>query len=139
VTPRAAIDGAVGRYPRDLVGFTDGLFATIGVRFGLTSAAVRSDLAPPVVTVEPLEAGRVRISFAVDQEVDLLEIAGDWNGWDPVRLVPGEKGQWSVELMLGQGIHRYALIVDGDRWTVPPGVLTEPDDFGGQVALLVVP
>jgi hypothetical protein len=138
VWPFATIEAGVGRYPRDLVGFTDGLFAVMGARFGLTPAARRHTAIVPPVDQEKLPDGRVRLSFQITQPAEQIEIAGDWNGWEPTRLSRDGSQTWRVELTLAPGIHRYALVVDGATWTVPEGVPTEPDDFGGKVALLVV-
>ena len=137
VTARAKIEAAVGRYPSDLAGFTDGLFATVGVRVGITRSPRLGGATPPV-EVEPLESGRVRVTFRFPGKAERLEIAGDWNGWIPLLLERHGGDSWSVELALPPGIHRYSLVVDGETWTVPAGVPTEPDDFGGEVALLVV-
>ncbi len=134
--PRAALEAAVGRYPRDLQGFTDGLFGTLGVRLSVTNAAVHRSVMPQPVSIQRIEDGRVRISIAFKRALERLEIAGDWNGWEPIAL-RRDGDRWTVELLLDPGIHRYSLVVDGTTWTVPQGVPTEPDDFGGQVALLV--
>jgi hypothetical protein len=138
VTPRTTIEAAAGRYPTDLAGFTDGLFATVGVRLGISRPTRRLDRARPPVMVELLESGRVRITLSFPGTAQRLEIAGDWNGWVPLPLERRGRDSWSVELALPPGIHRYSLVVDGATWTVPEGVPTQPDDFGGQVALLVV-
>jgi uncharacterized protein (DUF736 family) len=138
VSPQAMIEVAAGRYPRDLTGFTDGLFGRVGVRIALTRAARNTGVAPPPVVIEQLEDGQVRLSFGVAESADRLEIAGDWNGWEPMALRRSDSKRWWVVLRLDPGIHRYSLIVDGDTWQVPPGVPTEPDDFGGKVALMVV-
>ena len=45
---------------------------------------------------------------------------------------------WEVVTTLEPGIYIYSLIVDGSDWTLPDGVSSEPDGFGGQVGLLVV-
>jgi hypothetical protein len=37
------------------------------------------------------------------------------------------------------GLYRIDVRVDGGAWTVPPGLAAVPDDFGGEVGLLVVP
>jgi len=136
--PRAALEAAVGRYPRDLQGFTDGLFGTLGIRFGITNAALHRRTPNPSLSVVRLDETRVRIELASKRAAQRLEIAGDWNGWEPIALRRDDDGRWWIELALERGIHRYSLVVDGETWTVPEGVPTEPDDFGGQVALLVV-
>ena len=47
-------------------------------------------------------------------------------------------GRWSIELRLESGIYKYALLVNGEDWTVPTGAPTLPDDLGGKVGLLTV-
>ena len=81
---------------------------------------------------------RVRILLKYGGDARSLELAGVWNGWSPVRLEKEANGYWSAELYLEPGIYQYAIVVDGDTWTVPDGVTSEPDDFGGVVATLVV-
>lgn len=135
--PRVAVEAGLGRYPRDLVGFTDGRFAIVGARLAITPRAGSRSAARSPVQVERVDGGLVRLAFTIEQQAERLEIAGDWNGWDPLPLQRDGK-RWWVELLLDPGIHRYALVVDGETWTVPDGVPVEPDDFGGQVALLVV-
>jgi hypothetical protein len=41
-------------------------------------------------------------------------------------------------LPLGPGAYRFSLILDGEHWVVPEGVPMLPDDFGGEVGLLLV-
>lgn len=50
----------------------------------------------------------------------------------------GGTGLWSADLPLRGGAWRFAILVDGNRWTVPAGVPRLPDDFGGEVGVLVV-
>jgi hypothetical protein len=139
LTRQATFEAAGGRYPRSLVGLTDGLFASAGVRFYFGPSP-----RPPVgrprrpLVVETLPSGRQRVSLTYNRPVERLEIAGDWNGWVPVPLTPDGSGRWSFEVLLDPGIYKFSLVVDGSEWTVPDGVATVPDDFGGRVGLLVV-
>lgn len=139
LTRRATFEAAGGRYPRSLVGLTDGLFASAGVRFHF-GPAPRPSVGRPrrPLLVEPLGGGRQRVSLTYDQPVERLEIAGDWNGWLPVPLTRNGPGRWSIEVLLDPGIYKFSIVVDGSEWTVPEGVATVPDDFGGRVGLLVV-
>lgn len=129
------LEAAAGAYPRDLTGFADGQFVTIGLR--LPSANRPTPAASAPVVAQRLD-GRARISVALPG-ARTVAIAGEWNQWEPVPMRPGSGPRWIVELPLGAGVYRYALLVDGERWTVPRGVATTADDFGGQVALLIVP
>jgi len=139
LTPQATLEAGLGRYPRSLVGLTDGLYASAGVRFHIgpsTRPAVGRTRLP--LTVEPLGDGRLRVSLTYDEPVERLEIAGDWNGWVPLPLSQEGAGRWSFEVRLDPGIYRFSIVVNGSEWTVPDGVATVPDDFGGTVGLLVV-
>ncbi len=143
--PWVAVDGAVGRYPRDLMGFTDGVFGTLGIRLSLLGSVrapgvTRSTTPPrPPLRVEALPDGQRRITVRYANAVrQRLEIAGNWNGWIPVPLERVGRNTWSVDLQLAPGLHQYQLIVDGDTWTIPAGAPWVPDEFGGRVGLMVV-
>jgi len=143
--PWVAVEGAAGRYPRDLMGFTDGTFGTLGIRVSLLGSVrglgVTRPAPPPrsPLRVDALPDGQrritVRYAHAVRQQ---LEIAGNWNGWIPVPLERVGRDTWSVVLRLAPGLHQYQLIVDGETWTIPDGAPWVPDEFGGRVGLMVV-
>ncbi|MCZ6916985.1 MAG: glycogen-binding domain-containing protein [Gemmatimonadetes bacterium] len=139
LTRQATFEAALGRYPRSLEGLTDGVYASAGVRFHIGSSP-----RPPVgrprrpLVVEPLGGGQLRVSITYDEPVERLEIAGDWNDWVPLPLIRGRAGRWSFEVRLDPGIYKFSIVVNGSEWTVPEGVATVPDDFGGTAGLLVV-
>lgn len=128
----------LGRYPQSLVGFTDGLYLTTGLRFRLTDRPPASRAPEPPVGIEVFETGRVRVVLEYADEAETIEIAGAWNGWLPLAMQKEANNRWAAELFLEPGIYKYAIVVNGDTWTVPDGVPSEPDDFGGEVATLVV-
>jgi hypothetical protein len=86
--------------------------------------------------VTPLDGGRVRVALRYRRPAATLAITGDWNGWTEVPL-RHERGWWIVELVLPRGVHHFALVADGN-WTLPDGVRGIADEFGGQVAQLIV-
>jgi 1,4-alpha-glucan branching enzyme len=88
-------------------------------------AAERS--APGFVTLK-VSAPRARI----------LEITGDFTNWLPVQLRPSGGGWWSTALPISPGKYQMNLRIDGGAWTVPPGLLSMLDEFGGTVGLLVI-
>jgi len=139
--PRLAFEVAAGRYPQDLTGFAEGLYAQAGLRLyawrGPPPAPRPSPARPAPVTAHPLGDGRVEIHVRYAQPVRALAIAGDWNGWTPVSLLPDGERLWSIALPLAPGAYKYALVADGE-WVVPDGAATVPDDFGGRVGVLVV-
>jgi hypothetical protein len=134
-TKGIALETAVGTYPEDITGFLSGFFASAGLRFGRQAPAV---LAPPPspVTIDILSPREVRVTFTV-ASASTAAIAGEWNQWTPIPLSRVSRDAWQVTLPLGEGIYHFSLIVD-DEWTVPEGVASLPDDFGGEVGLLVV-
>jgi Glycogen recognition site of AMP-activated protein kinase len=131
------LEAAVGTYPRDVTGFTGGRYATLGFRVGLARdrAGLRTR---PAVLIEPLRGGRVRVTVAL-ADAKSAAIAGDWNDWSPAPMSRTRTGRWTTVIQVLPGVHRYAILVDGTRWTVPPGAPHASDDFGGEAALLVVP
>lgn len=148
VSPAVALEATVGSYPKDLTGFDEGRFANLGLRVflrGAPRAAPAAALAPlgagesppSMVTVVRLDSASVRATFTV-APADSVSIAGTWNDWSPAALVRTEDGRWTATLPLAAGAHRFALLVDGGRWLVPAGVTRLPDDFGGEVGLLIV-
>ncbi len=145
LVPWAAVEGAVGRYPRDLLGFSDGIFATLGFRVALVGN-VRSPgtskvlpITRPPILVEGVGNGRSRVTVYYQGGVMVgLAIAGDWNGWQAVPLNRVDRDTWSTELLLPPGLRRFQLIVDGETWIVPEGVPWIQDEFGGRAGLMVV-
>ncbi len=141
VGPTWAIEVEGGRYPEDVAGFTHGLFITAGIRLGLTRGALdthaRRRPASDDVRVERAGRGRVRLVFRVPG-ARAVAIAGEWNGWDNAPLTARPDGRWETVVRLVPGAYRFSLVVDGERWTVPEGVPSMSDDFGGRVGLLIV-
>jgi hypothetical protein len=141
VAPAVAVEVEGGKYPADITGFNHGLFLTAGVRVGLTRGALEPHRSrargADVMRVERLGEGRVRLVFRVS-DARSVALAGEWNDWTPVPLRARDDGRWDAVVRLEPGAHRFSLVVDGERWVVPSGVPTMPDDFGGEVGLLVV-
>ncbi len=140
IVPTALLEFAFGSYPRDLVGFEHGTYASAGIRVNL-SASARAPYRtppPPPLSVQRQADGRTQIVVHYSQSAERVEIAGDWTNWDPVQMNLVEANVWELRVNLGAGIYRYSLIVNGEEWTLPNGVPSEPDGFGGRVGLLIV-
>jgi hypothetical protein len=132
---RVSLEGAVGKYPNDLTGFTNGVYAWTGLRIPLRKNAKRRPKSPfSVIRLDP-QTVRATVSF---EKAARLEIVGDWNGWVP-EAFSRSGSVWTIDLILPVGAHKFAVVVDGDRWVVPEGVLTVADDFGEVLGLLLVP
>jgi len=71
-----------------------------------------------------------------------VALVGDFNDWQrgatPLRPA-GASGVWAVSLPLPPGLHQYAFIVDGTRWTPDPATSTTvTDDFGTTTSVIAV-
>jgi hypothetical protein len=65
-------------------------------------------------------------------EASQVALAGSFTDWQP-RYVLHETapGIWVVLVPLQPGVHDYAFIVDGERWTPDPSAPQVDDQFGG--------
>ena len=91
---------------------------------------------PTAVSAAP--PGFTRLSIEA-KRASRVEVAGDWNRWQPVPLRRAENGVWYTDLEIPPGEYRYAFRVDGRTWEVPKGVAAVDDGFGGKSAWLSVP
>ncbi len=146
--PYLAVIAGSGRFTPDLwQAHPGGQYLTLSLRVGL-QPAVRARMRarsggvvtlPGVDGFEATEAGpgqwliRVRAPLA-----QLVEVAGDFTDWTPVRLVPAGDGSWTALVPLVPGTYRMNLRVDGGAWAVPPGMGAAEDEFSGRVGVLIV-
>ncbi|UCG84828.1 MAG: glycogen-binding domain-containing protein [Gemmatimonadota bacterium] len=140
IAPTALLELAAGSYPRDLVGFDQGLYVSAGLRVNLTRSARAPYTAPPPppLSVKRADSGRVLLRIHFPTQSESVAIAGDWGNWDALPLTRVAADTWEIAIAIEPGIYRYSLVVGGETWTLPPGVISEPDGFGGQVGLLIV-
>jgi 1,4-alpha-glucan branching enzyme len=82
----------------------------------------------------------VRFVFA-EAAAQQVFLAGDFNGWSPT-ATPLERadaaGHFSVAVTLPGGLHEYAFIVDGERWTADPYAVATRDEFGNESSVILV-
>jgi hypothetical protein len=104
---------------------------------GVTRRFGRAATAPlPAPRSEP--GGIVIRVSASDAPGTELSIAGDFNKWQPVRMLR-EGGTWVIRLPLARGVYHYAFRSGSGNWFVPASVAGRRDDgMGGHVAVLVV-
>ncbi len=154
MTPRVGLAAGGGTYPIDPTqGFPGGRFVSLSIRLAtgrnrtvLSPGARQNQLESRPDDILPAVAG-----FAADQSApgfvtlrvnapraQLVEISGDFTNWVPARLQPSGGGWWSSALPMSPGKYQMNLRIDGGAWTVPPGLLSILDEFGGTVGLLVV-
>lgn len=128
------LEAAGGRYPRDVTGFLHGSFVQAGLRFALA----RRGHEPAAPLVRRAADGAVTARFTLP-DTGTVRIAGEWNGWSAQPLRADGRGAWLLRAPLAPGVYRFSLIRADGGWTVPAGVPSVTDDFGGTVGLLVVP
>jgi len=138
VHPRAALTLSGGKYSVDLFhGLPGGQFVSIGVRYTPRRSRPVPITAPAPIVYTPEAARAGSIAFRVEAATR-VEIAGDWNGWQPTPLARDDSGRWIVPADLQPGVYRFNLRVDGERWIVPEGVAHIDDGFGERVGLLII-
>jgi anti-sigma factor RsiW len=128
-------------------------FATAAACFAVFAAAiiiaerVASRASPVPQTVEaPVSrestSATVLVRLIVVQPgARIVEVAGDFNGWNPARtpLEPAADGAWTVTIPLQPGRYEYMFVVDGSRWIADPfAAERNSDGFGSENAVLDV-
>jgi chromosome partitioning protein len=87
-------------------------------------------------TINPYGAHQVagNIIFAtLCPDASTVQIAGDFNNWQPRRnpmKKVGDKGVWQLTLHLNPGTYRYRLVVDGKWQQDPFNGQAEPNPYG---------
>jgi hypothetical protein len=118
-----------------------GRYATLAIRLA------------PVALMRPRETPEITpsiSSFRVEPEGDhyivrirlprarVVELSGDFNGWQPIRLTQDLDNSWFAALDLKPGAYRMNVRVDGEQWAPPPGTAAVDDDFNGRVGVVIV-
>jgi len=82
---------------------------------------------------------RVRFGYFKPDATEVF-LVGSFNGWDP-RITPLRRdslGDWSIEIELPTGEHRYRFVVDGEWRDDPTAQQTAQNPCGGFDAIMVV-
>jgi hypothetical protein len=145
LTPGLALVAGAGRSATDPVTALPGSsYFVLGMRVRFGSPSAR---AHPVEHAEKREAGALRIGpvEAAGRILRLrapgarvVELAGDFTDWLPVRLERRGKEEWVGRMAIAPGIHRVAMRVDGGEWRPPPGTRPVTSEFGPDVGEIVV-
>lgn len=89
------------------------------------------------VAVRP-DAGTVAVRLPVRDSRQAPSLAGDFNGWRPVRMKRAGDF-WEVRISLAPGVYHYSFVRPDGSWFVPESIPNRDDDgFGGVNAVLVV-
>jgi hypothetical protein len=67
----------------------------------------------------------------------LVEVAGDFSRWEPVKLEHVGGDRWETMVALEPGVHQVNVRVDGGAWMPPPGAPTSADGYGGTSGVVV--
>ncbi|MGI8400690.1 MAG: glycogen-binding domain-containing protein [Gemmatimonadaceae bacterium] len=155
MNPRIGLVASGGTYPIDPTqGFPGGRFVSLALRFttnrasaqALPPIAPQDDIRPEApaaavtgFNVEREQSGSVTLK-AIARGAQSVEITGDFTNWVPLRMEPDGAlpDSWARTLPLKGGKYQMNIRIDGGAWTVPPGILSMLDEFGGRVGLLVV-
>jgi AMP-activated protein kinase-like protein len=132
-----AVFAAMESYPSNrLTGAPGGRSLSGGLSLSTGGLGAPRALPRPAGVAAPAR-GVTRLSIAAGA-ASAVEVAGDWNQWQPVALRRAENGVWYLDLAIPPGVYRYAFRIDGKSWQVPKGVAAVDDGFGGKSAWLTV-
>jgi hypothetical protein len=126
-----------GGFPSDPVqGLPRGASVSLGLRLSNRRSLTLREL--PIQRPISIIAGETTVRFELEQATT-VELYGDWTGWEPMPMTRDGARGWVLPVRLTSGVHKFNLRVDGTRWVVPEGVRREPDGYGGEVGVLIVP
>ena len=115
--------------------------ATFGLRLSQWRSAA---LETPIVARAGAAAWRARrldgASWTLEVRAPgarIVEVSGDFTGWEPLLLEHVGGDRWAATVMLEPGVHQVNLRVDGGAWVPPPGAPTTADGYGGTTGVLV--
>ena len=145
------LTAAAGSYPTDIgQGLPSAKYISLGVRVAPKRAIPTSPQLPadhilrervPItsdLTLSPEANGQRTITFRAPS-ARRVEIMGDFTDWAPVEMRAGRApGTWVTTLPLGTGVRQVNVRIDGGEWSVPAGLATVRDEFGGSVGVLIV-
>lgn len=118
------------------------LLVVVGGVMSRRSTVPRAPLAGSTSTTASSAAAPVLVRLVVLQpDARSVDVAGDFNGWDPARtpLEQTANGAWAVTLPLQPGRYEYMFVVDGTHWVGDPFAVEDTDDgFGSRNAVLDV-
>ncbi len=99
-----------------------------------------TDRATDARVADDAPAREIFVHFRLDApEATSVALAGDFTGWEPsYELHETSPGVWTVSVPLTPGVHDYAFVVDGERWTPDPLAAAVDDGFGGHNSRLSI-
>jgi len=143
LTPNVALIAESGIQPSSAAyGIARSRFAQLGFRVSPTAlrrTRLPSGVRPSAAAFQIDEAARGQRTLRVRvSDARSVELSADFTNWKPIALARADGDRWEVTLPIAPGLHRVAIRVDGDTWTIPPGVASVPDEFHGTVGVIVI-
>ncbi len=92
-----------------------------------------ADAAEDEAAAEPVD-----VAFEYAGDGGRVEVAGDFNDWEPTALEKGEDGVFRTTLPIAPGTYEYKFVIDGTWVADPDNPDTVPDPYGGQNSVLTV-
>jgi 1,4-alpha-glucan branching enzyme len=91
----------------------------------------------PIKSYGPRQIGDSVMFVALCPQATTVQIAGDFNGWQPAKtpMTKAGGGTWQARVSLAKGVYRYRLVVDGHD---PHNNMTEPNPYGELNSVLKV-
>jgi hypothetical protein len=143
LAPDIALIAAGGVHPRSAAyGISRSRFIELGFRLApsaLLKPRLPSGVRPTAAAFEVADAERGQRTLRIRvPNARTVELSGDFTNWKPISLSHTDADRWETTVAIPPGIHRLAIRVNGDAWTPPPGVSSVPDEFQGNVGVIVV-
>ncbi|HUF13253.1 MAG TPA: glycogen-binding domain-containing protein [Longimicrobiales bacterium] len=93
-----------------------------------------SEPLPTAVAPAAAPAAEIYVHFRLDAPgASSVHLAGDFTDWEPAyQLHESQPGVWTAVVPLQAGVHDYAFVIDGKRWTPDPLATRVDDGFGGE-------
>jgi 1,4-alpha-glucan branching enzyme len=72
----------------------------------------------------------IRFRYLPHGKAQRVEIAGDFNDWQPVRMRKQQDGAYAIDIQVANGTCQYKFISDGNWVTDPDHSEWAPNPFG---------
>lgn len=132
-----ALTGSAAWYPANRVlGTEGGRSLRVGVQLGFGGGPPRPVRRFRAEGAPAPARGYTRLLMHAP-DAHHVEVAGDWNKWNPAAATRAANGVWYADVALTPGTYRYGFRVDG-RWEVPEGAVTVDDGYGGHSAVVQI-
>lgn len=141
VMPGTLIRVGAGTYPTDFIRqLPNGSYASVGVRVERGKRQQVDWYQPPELPAFRIDtiAGGARVIRIRAPRALKVELSGDFTDWTPLPMRALNGGAWELILPIAAGTYRVSVRVDGGSWSAPPGLVPVPDEYNGEVAVVVI-